>query len=51
MYFYYDYGFHTKYWNDAWGVPSSHGCVNMKEEEAKMLYDWADYGTRVVVHY
>ncbi|MDR0887396.1 MAG: L,D-transpeptidase [Candidatus Nomurabacteria bacterium] len=51
MYFYGDYGFHTKYWNEVWGYPSSHGCVNMHEADAKTMFDWAEYGTRVVVHY
>lgn len=50
-YFYQDYGFHTKYWNNIFGAPSSHGCVNMREADAKILYDFAPVGTRVVVHY
>jgi lipoprotein-anchoring transpeptidase ErfK/SrfK len=51
---YYDgnYGFHTAYWLDESqiGHPQSHGCVNMRETEAKFLYDWAPNGTTVVVH-
>jgi len=50
-YFYQDYAFHTKYWNNIYGVPSSHGCINMREADAKILYDFAPIGTRVVVHY
>jgi hypothetical protein len=51
---YYDgnYGFHTAYWLDESqiGQPQSHGCLNMREAEAKFLYDWAPNGTTVVVH-
>ena len=25
----------------------SHGCVNMKLAESKLLYEWADVGTKV----
>jgi lipoprotein-anchoring transpeptidase ErfK/SrfK len=42
--------FHTAYWHDNFGTPMSHGCVNMKEAEAKIVYNWAKVGTVVVVH-
>ena len=50
-YFYKDYAFHGKYWNNIFGRPSSHGCINMREADAKTLYDFAPLGTRVIVHY
>jgi len=28
----------------------SHGCVNLRQEDAKKLYDWAKIGTKVIVH-
>ena len=37
-------------YNDA-GYNGSHGCVNMKVEDAKWIYDWAPEGTTVVSHY
>jgi lipoprotein-anchoring transpeptidase ErfK/SrfK len=40
---------HGAYWHDSFGTPYSHGCVNMKPEEAQKLYLWADVGTPVVV--
>lgn len=49
-YFYKDYAFHTAYWHNNFGHPMSHGCVNMRAEDAKALYDFAPLGTRVVVH-
>lgn len=50
MYFYQGYGIHGAYWHNNFGHPMSHGCVNMRPEEAGIIYNWADVGTRVVVH-
>jgi len=33
--------FHGTYWHDNFGTPMSHGCVNMRIEEAKWLFRWA----------
>ncbi|HLD24907.1 MAG TPA: L,D-transpeptidase family protein [Patescibacteria group bacterium] len=48
MFFYNDstpkmkgFSFHGTYWHNNFGHPMSHGCINMKIEEAKILYDWA----------
>jgi hypothetical protein len=35
------YSFHGTYWHDKFGTPQSHGCINMKTDEAKILFDWA----------
>lgn len=35
------FSFHGTYWHNNFGHPMSHGCINMKSDEAKMLYDWA----------
>jgi lipoprotein-anchoring transpeptidase ErfK/SrfK len=43
--------FHGTYWHHNFGHPMSHGCVNMTEADAKVLYDFAPIGTKVVVHY
>jgi len=55
------YAFHGTYWHDNFGIPMSRGCVNMRIEEAKWLFQWArplheadqvytpGYGTRVVI--
>ena len=65
QYFYKDYSFHGAYWHNNFGVPMSHGCVNMTNADAKWLYEWAsptvtefkwhvteksDPGTLVIVH-
>ena len=36
------YGIHGTYWHNNFGHPMSHGCINMKTEEAGLLYSWAD---------
>lgn len=53
--------FHGTYWHDDFGTPRSHGCVNMKTEDAKWLFRWAapvnapadvekrGFGTKVIV--
>jgi len=40
MYFYAGYALHGAYWHDKWGTPTSHGCVNLRREDAKWLYEW-----------
>ncbi|MHB1294813.1 MAG: L,D-transpeptidase family protein [Anaerolineae bacterium] len=42
MYFYGNFALHGAYWHDKWGTPTSHGCVNLRIEDAKWLYEWAD---------
>ncbi len=33
-------GFHGTYWHNNFGTWMSHGCVNMRNEDAKWLYRW-----------
>jgi lipoprotein-anchoring transpeptidase ErfK/SrfK len=35
------FGIHGTYWHDNFGHPMSHGCINMKTEEAELIYNWA----------
>lgn len=51
MYFYSGYGIHGTYWHDNFGVPMSHGCVNMRTSDAGWLFNWASVGTLVNIHY
>jgi lipoprotein-anchoring transpeptidase ErfK/SrfK len=51
MYFYKDYGLHGTYWHNNFGTPMSHGCVNLRTDQAAWLYSWASVGTLVNVHY
>jgi len=49
MYFDEGRGFHGKDWNQIYGRPSSHGCVNMTVEDAKWLFGWGEVETDVLV--
>jgi hypothetical protein len=35
------FSIHGTYWHQNFGTPMSHGCINMKTEEAGQLYNWA----------
>lgn len=41
-FFIYEYGvaFHGTFWHNNFGIPMSHGCVNMKNQDAKWLFRW-----------
>jgi hypothetical protein len=57
------HAFHGTYWHENFGVPMSHGCINMRTEDAKWLFRWAlpkhetgkptnrGYGTLVQIYY
>jgi hypothetical protein len=44
---------HGTYWHNAFGTGArmSHGCINLTIEDAQWLYEWADIGTTVTIHY
>ncbi len=50
MYFAGQNAIHGTYWHHNFGRPMSHGCVNASNKAAKWLYNWAPYGTIVIVH-
>ena len=43
----YGIGFHGTYWHNNFGSWMSHGCVNMRNEDAKWIYRW----TTPVINY
>lgn len=44
------YFIHTAYWHNNFGKKTnSHGCVNMRINDAALLYKYIDVGTRVTV--
>jgi lipoprotein-anchoring transpeptidase ErfK/SrfK len=51
MYFADYLAIHGTYWHDNFGVPMSHGCVNLPTPAAAWLYNWASIGTPVIIHY
>lgn len=42
MFFYGDYGLHGAYWHDNFGHTMSHGCVNMRQIDAEVIFNWSD---------
>jgi len=49
MYFFEGYALHGTYWHSNFGLPMSHGCVNLETQDAQWLYDFAPLGTWVLV--
>lgn len=41
------YGLHGAYWHNNFGHPMSHGCVNMRPEEAGKIYEWSYWDTNI----
>jgi len=41
---YFDSGFalHGAYWHDVFGVPRSHGCVNLSPIDARIVFNWTE---------
>jgi hypothetical protein len=40
---------HGTTWHDSFGIARSAGCVNLNNDDAKWVYDWANHGTPVRV--
>ncbi len=35
------FALHGAYWHNNFGHPMSHGCINMRPEDAAVIFDWA----------
>lgn len=35
------HAFHGTYWHENFGTPMSHGCINMRSEDARWIFRWA----------
>lgn len=44
------FSFHQAYWHNNFGVPMSHGCINMTTEDSALLYNWAEIGTPIIIY-
>jgi lipoprotein-anchoring transpeptidase ErfK/SrfK len=42
QYFASGYALHGAYWHDVFGVPRSHGCVNLAPIDARVVFRWTD---------
>ena len=58
------HAFHGTYWHENFGTPMSHGCINMRSDEANWIFRWTmsshspdavsnhrGRGTNVEIHY
>jgi hypothetical protein len=63
QYFEKNYAIHGSYWHDVFGIPRSHGCINLSPADARGLFFWTDppiptgwhginidKGTAVIIH-
>jgi len=57
MYFYNEkyakrvgFGIHGTYWHNNFGVPMSHGCINMRTADAAEVFNWAEVGTEIRIY-
>jgi hypothetical protein len=42
QYFEGGYALHAAYWHDDFGVPKSHGCINLSPDDARRLFFWTE---------
>jgi hypothetical protein len=42
QYFASGYALHGAYWHDVFGIPRSHGCVNLSPIDARVVFRWTD---------
>jgi L,D-transpeptidase catalytic domain len=42
QYFAAGYALHGAYWHDVFGIPRSHGCINLAPIDARLVFRWTD---------
>lgn len=42
QYFSAGFALHGAYWHDVFGIPRSHGCVNLAPIDARVIFNWTD---------
>jgi lipoprotein-anchoring transpeptidase ErfK/SrfK len=42
QYFAAGYALHGAYWHDVFGIPRSHGCINLAPVDARLVFMWTD---------
>lgn len=42
---------HYNWWASTWGAPGSQGCLGMRMDGAKFMWEWAGVGTPLAIHY
>ena len=43
------FAIHGAYWHNNFGIPMSHGCINMKPSEAGEIYSWSNSNTVIEI--
>lgn len=51
MQYYYGFALHAATWHNDFGRPVSRGCVNLRIDDARWLFEFLDVGDLVYVHY
>lgn len=41
MFFWKGQALHGAYWHDDFGIPKSHGCINLAPRDARFLFEWS----------
>lgn len=44
------FSLHGTYWHHNFGYPMSHGCINMKTEDAQTIFSWATINTPIRIY-
>ncbi len=42
---------HYNYWSSNFGYAGSHGCLGMSYDDSAWMWNWANVGTRLSIHY
>jgi hypothetical protein len=42
---------HYNWWAVSWGYPGSQGCLGMRMDGSKFMWEWAGVGTPLLIHY
>ncbi len=50
MFFYEGYALHGAWWHNNFGHQMSHGCVNLRPEDAGWIFERVGVGTKVIIH-
>ncbi|MDX2052175.1 MAG: L,D-transpeptidase [Polyangiaceae bacterium] len=50
QYFEKGYALHGAYWHDRFGLPKSHGCINLSPEDARRIFHWTEPGVPLGWH-
>ena len=44
------FSLHGTYWHHNFGVPMSHGCINLYTPDSLQIFNWANVGTPITIY-